>query len=75
MDHMDYDGAEIASQERQERDGNPTLAQWARAEAVKALMSTGQHAGASDRLADEVHALADLIVSGSLPKPPPGVSR
>jgi hypothetical protein len=75
VDHMDYDDAEIAGQERQERDGNPTLAQWARAEAVKAIMSSDIASRlAMQDIAERAHAFADFIVSGSMPKPPPGMS-
>lgn len=52
-----------------------TVAQWARAEALKALMGSRNRGSASTHdLALQVCAWADLIVTGSLPKPPPGVT-
>lgn len=72
---MDYEDAEAAGSGRQDTDGNPTLAQWARAEALKAIMSNpkGQPLSLSV-VADHVNALAELIVTGSLPEPPRGTT-
>jgi hypothetical protein len=53
-----------------------TLAQWARAEALKAILS-GPMASQPSRLpgiADMVNVYAELIVTGGLPKPKPGTS-
>lgn len=51
-----------------------TAAQWARAEALKAILGAGQrHAGDAGGAAIMVGAYAELIITGSLPEPPPGV--
>lgn len=71
---MNYDDAEQAGRDRQETDGTPTLAQWARAEALKAIMSSDVSRLARQDVADRVNAFADFIVTGSMPKRPPGIS-
>jgi hypothetical protein len=76
IDVTTYDESEAYGRDRQETDGTPTLAQWARAEALKAVMS--HPAGATRpagmrEIENQVNILAELIVTGSLPKPPPGV--
>jgi hypothetical protein len=62
---MNYDDAENVSAE------NVTLAQWARAQALQALMSRDAQMNLR-AIADQVNILAELIVSGSLPTPAPG---
>jgi hypothetical protein len=59
---MDYDDAEEAGRDRQEESGTPTLAQWARAEAVKALLSSGTAPADEDAFEDRVHYLARTIL-------------
>lgn len=52
-----------------------TLAQWARAEALKALLqSDGNIPSRLPGVADMVNIYAELIISGALPTPPPGTS-
>lgn len=50
-----------------------TLAQWARAEALKAVLQTNI-SGRPPMVALMVNSYAELIISGSMPTPPPGVS-
>ncbi len=71
---MDYEDAEQAGRDRQDTDGNPTLAQWARAEALRAVLASPMGALRMDDISDRVNAFAAMIVEGSVPKPPPGVS-
>lgn len=52
-----------------------TLAQWARAEALKAVMASNAGAPlplAAPRVRDMVNIYAELIVTGDIPKPAPG---
>lgn len=70
---MTYGEAEAAGRDRQDVDGTPTLAQWARAEATKATMANPHRKQMNlPAIADQINALAELIVTGSLPEPPPG---
>ncbi|HZN71372.1 MAG TPA: hypothetical protein VFC00_06775 [Micromonosporaceae bacterium] len=51
----------------------PSIAAWARAEALKAIMSSERSTRMTPRqIADEVNMYAQLIVEGSLPEPRPG---
>jgi hypothetical protein len=59
---IDYDEAE------QSREG-PTVAMWARAQAVRALLPGAGH-GNDRELADRVNTLAEIIITGSPPSPP-----
>ncbi len=54
---MDYDNAEAAGRDRQDSDGTPTLAQRARTEALRALMSSeiSNRLGMED-IADATHS-------------------
>jgi len=67
-----YEEAETLGRDRQETDGTPTLAQWARAEALKALLGNAGDRVAIERLSmpyieNKVYDLAQLIVTGSAP--------
>ena len=62
---MNYDDAENVSAQ------DVTLAQWARAQALRALMSRDAKL-TLPALAEQVGLLADLIISGSLAAPTPG---
>ncbi len=68
IEAFDYDEAE----------GRPassiSAAQWARAEALKAVLSAGTAvAHGAEAVEMMVDAYAHLIIAGGLPKPPPGV--
>jgi hypothetical protein len=53
--------------------GTPTLEQWARAKAVKAVLSATPSGQVSlPVVAIQVEALAALIITGRLPEPRPG---
>lgn len=70
---MTYEEAEDVGYERQQADGTPTLAQWARAQAVRATLSNPHRTNMNlPAIALQVNVLAELIVTGSLPDPPPG---
>jgi hypothetical protein len=53
-----------------------TLAQWARAQALKAILSGPMNSQPSrlPGVADMVNTYAELIITGSLPAPKPGTS-
>lgn len=59
---MDYDDTEQAGRDRQEEYGTPTLAQWARAQAVQAIYSGGNVPTDWENFADEVHRVARVIL-------------
>jgi len=49
-----------------------TLAQWARAQALRALLSSNRTASSLQALTYEVDAFAELIITGHIPEPKPG---
>ena len=64
---MDYEDAEQAGRDGQEEHGRPTLAQWARAQALTAVMAQQGAPRSMGNIADLVSQFAELIVTGGLP--------
>lgn len=66
---------EMMTTTARDADNAPTIAQWARAQALMAILSgpTDGQPSSVTGVADMVNVYAELIVTGSLPKPPPGV--
>lgn len=59
----DYGDREHFGREGQEEHGRPTLAQWARAQAVQALGAAGTDLDFGDPMfIDRVHGIAQLIL-------------
>ena len=62
---MDYEDAEAAGRDEQETHGRPTLAQWARAQALRAALPTYPNMGL-DEFNVRVNRYAEFIIEGAL---------